>query len=156
MNKATRILGYGFLAFVAVAVASIAIIAFIGHRLDKESKAFVDAAIPAIVSDWDVKEIQKRASPEFDETADYDDLQYSFVMLRTLGDLTEYKGSKGEATIRMSVHDGIVITALYTANADFDAGSAEMQVSLIRHGGQWQILGFRVSPQFSPEEKNII
>jgi hypothetical protein len=156
MKKVIMILGYIFLVLIVVLVAGIAIIAVIGKTLDKESKAFVDAAIPAIVSEWDVAEIQERASPEFNEAVDYDDLEQYFDTLQSLGKLEEYKGSKGEANIKISFQNGYEITADYTANADFEAGSVEIQISLIKQGGQWQIRDLKIRPETYMEKKNII
>jgi hypothetical protein len=155
MKKTIMILGYVFLALIVVIAATIASIAIIGKKLDKESKAFVDAAIPAIVSDWDVMELQKRASPELDESVDYDDVEEYFGSLQQLGKFQEYKGAVGDSNITISL-SGYEITADYTANADFEAGSVEMQISLIRHNGQWQILDFKVSPEEFTKRNDVI
>jgi len=155
MKKTIMILGYVFLAFIVVIAATIASVAIIGKKLDRESKAFVDAAIPAIVSDWDVSELQKRASPELDESVDYDDVEEYFGSLQQLGKFQEYKGSVGDSNITISL-SGYEITADYTANADFEAGSVEMQITLIRHNGQWQILDFKVSPEEFTERNDVI
>ncbi len=155
MKKMIMILGYVFLVVIVLLVAGIATVAVIGKKLDKESKAFVDAAVPAIAADWDVAELQKRASPEFNASVDYDDLADDFETLHQLGKLVEYKGSTGDSNITVSL-SGYEITADYTANADFEAGSTEMQISLIRHSGQWQILDFTVSPEAFTERKDVI
>lgn len=136
--------------------AGVAAVVLLGISLNKESKAFVDAAIPAIVSDWDAMEIRKRASPEFNETTDYDDLQQLFDVLHGLGDILEYGGSTGKSRIMVSLGHGIMITAAYGASADFESGSAEIRISLIRHGGQWQILGFEIAPEETDMRKDII
>ena len=155
MKKAIMILGYVFLALLVVIAATSASLAIIGKKLDKESKAFVDAAIPAIISDWDITELQKRASPELDETADYDDVEEYFGSLQQLGKFQEYKGSIGDSNITISL-SGYEITADYTASADFEAGSVELQISLIRHNGLWQILDFKVSPEEFSQRNDVI
>lgn len=155
MKKMIMILGYAFLCVIVLVVAGVASVAVIGKRLDKESKAFVDAAVPAIVAEWDIAELQKRASPEFNASVDYDDLADDFETLQQMGKLVEYKGSIGDSNITVSL-SGYEITADYTANADFETGSTEMQISLIRHSGQWQILDFTVSPEAFTERKDVI
>ncbi len=145
-----------FLPVVLLFLAAVAAVAVLVNNLNKESKLFVDAAVPAIIADWDVREIQKRASPEFNATVDYDDMLQMFDILRDLGDLQEYYEAAGESKITLSLESGLVITALYEASADFEEGSADIQISLIRHGGQWQILGFKVAPGEREERKNII
>jgi len=155
MKKMIMALGYVFLAVIVVSATGTAIVAVLGKKLDKESKIFADAAIPAIVSEWDLAEIQKRASPEFEDAVDYDDLEQFLDTLQGLGMFEEYKGSTGEANIEISLQNGYEITADYTANADFEAGSVEIQISLIRHGGKWQILDLRIRPETYAEKKNV-
>jgi hypothetical protein len=156
MKRTTKILLYLLVAAGVIFFAGAFFLTVVGHTLDKESKAFVDSAIPAIVSDWDVMEIRKRASPEFNKTVDYEDMQQMFDVLRGLGGLLEYAGSTGESRIIISVEDGIVITAVYEGSADFESGSADIQLSLVKHDGQWQILGFKIAPEDTELRKDII
>jgi hypothetical protein len=155
MKRTIMILGYIFLALIVVIAATIASVTIIGKKLDNESKAFVDAAIPAIVSEWDVSELQKRASPELDASVDYDDVEDYFDSLKELGKFQEYNGSTGDSNITISIA-GYEITADYTASADFETGSVEIQISLIKHDGQWQILDFKVSPEEYSRRKDFI
>ncbi|HUK99679.1 MAG TPA: hypothetical protein VLX29_02355 [Nitrospirota bacterium] len=156
MKKRGKILVYILLAFAALSATGAITIGTVGNTLDKESKIFVDTAIPAIVSDWDIAEIQKRASPEFNEAVDYDEMQQLLEVLHGLGDFQEYNGSVGESRIIISLQSGVVITAYYDASADFESGSAVVQISLIKHGNKWQILGFKVVPGESNESKDFI
>ena len=156
MKKVIMILGYIFLALIVVLLVGYGSLTVIGSRLDKESKAFVDAAIPAIISTWDIREIEKRASPEFNDDVDYDGLEQDFGVLQQLGNLVVYKGSTGDAHITLSLHYGYEITADYTASADFEAGATTMQMSLIKHGGKWQILDFKITPEELSERTDII
>jgi hypothetical protein len=155
MRKTMKIFIYTFLSLRVVLFAGSFTVAVIGNKLDKESKAFVDIAIPSIVSDWDVMELRKRASPKFNKTADYDDMQQLFDVLRGSGGLQEYGGSMGDSRILVSLEDRIVITAVYDASAEFESGSANIQISLIKHGVQWQILSFKISPEDAEARKDI-
>lgn len=146
MKKVIMALGYIFLVLLLFLIAAAAFVAIKGRNLDKESKAFVDGAIPAIISTWDVTEVEKRASPEFNDAVDYDDLEELFGLLQRLGDLTEYTGSSGNANLTISFRYGYEITADYVANADFDSGSMEIEMALILHGGRWQILDLTIIP----------
>ena len=156
MKKVIMTLGYAFLVLIVGIVAGTVTLAAIGNRLDRESKAFVDAAIPAIVSTWDVSEIEKRASPEFNDEVDYDELEQDFSAIQQLGKLVEYKGSDGDANIALSFQYGYEITADYTASVDFETGSTAMRISLVKHGGQWQILDFSINPEDFSERSDII
>lgn len=156
MKKTIMVLGYIFVVLIVVLIAGFVSLTVLGNRLDKESKVFVDTAIPAIVSTWDVSEIEKRASPEFNDEVDYDGLEQDFGVLRQLGKLVEYKGSTGDANITLSLQYGYEITADYSASADFELGSTNMRMSLIKHGGQWQILDFKINPEEFNERSDII
>jgi hypothetical protein len=156
VKKFVIILGYAFLSLVMLLVAGFAVLAARGRTLDKESKAFVDVAVPAIVSAWDVTELQKHASPEFDDAADYDTIEKLFASLQALGKFQEYGGSKGEANITISLQYGFEITADYLASADFDVGSAEILIALIKHDGRWQILDLKIDTEEYRDRKDII
>ncbi len=155
MKKTVTILGYAFIVFIILMIASVAGLVALGKKYDKESKAFVDTAVQAIAADWDIEELQKRASAEFNDEVDYESLAEDFITLQQLGKLVEYKGSTGDSNITISL-SGYAITADYTATAEFEAGSAEMQVSLVRREGRWQILDFSVSPESFTERKDVV
>jgi hypothetical protein len=155
VKNTIKVMGFTILVIIILLGAGTAVLAIIGTTLDKESKAYVDAAVPAIITEWDIAELVKRASPEFDEDADYEEIKQMFVMLQRLGKLEEYNGSAGDASITISF-SGYEISAEYTAIADFETASAEIQISLIKHGRRWQILGFRIRPVSFSERNDII
>jgi hypothetical protein len=156
VKKVIMTLGYIFLAIIVVVIAIVGSIAIIGTQLDKESKAYVDVAIPAIVSTWDVGEIEKRASPEYNNEVDYDELEQDFESLQQLGELVEYKGSIGDANISFFHKFRYEITADYTASAEFEEGTTTIRMSLIKHGDRWQILEFTINPDEFTGRKDII
>lgn len=139
------VLGGLFLAAVVLGVAVIGVFAVKGSALDKESKAYVDSAVPVIVSGWDEKELLNRASPEFTQATDKKDLDKLYGFFHKLGGLREYQGSEGQSSIFFTPENGRSITAVYTAKATFDAGPAVFKIMLIKHGDQWQIAGFRIN-----------
>jgi len=136
-----KFLGYVFL----VVLVCFGILAIKGTALDKESKQYADAAILALVTNWDMNELEGRISPEFKSTVQPGDVQKLFAMLRRLGSLKEYKGYHGSSNMSFTSERGKVISATYVENAEFAAGSAEIHLALIKHGDQWQILGFHVN-----------
>jgi hypothetical protein len=136
-------------------VILIAFIAYTGRGLDKESKTYADAAVVAIASQWDEKDLTDRASPQFMATVkDPADLDRVVGTWRMLGSLKKYDGSKGEAHIDFRLPQGETVTAGYQARAEFDHGSALINISLIRLNGTWKILGFYVTPAsyLNPQE----
>jgi hypothetical protein len=152
MKKTLMILGGVFLVLLVLGAAGIAIVAVKGNALDKESKQYVDAAVPAIVSGWDITEIQNRASPEFKAAVKDEDLEKLVGMFRRLGKLKAYNGAKGDANISVTTQHGKVISAAYVASADFDTGPAEINMSLIKHGDQWQLLGIHINSKVFLEQ----
>jgi hypothetical protein len=108
--------------------------------------------VPAIVSSWNEQELLKRASPEFQKAATLADVERLFRWLRTLGPLRKYESAQGESITSVTPRTGRVIYGRYVAKAVFDAGEANIEVGLIKHGNQWQIGRFHVtSPALRPE-----
>ena len=148
------ILGSIFLALIILAAVGIGISAKKGAALDRESKAYVDGAVPAIVSTWNEWELLDRASPEFKQATQSADVGRLFSPLHLLGKLREYKGSEGQALIYHDLAKGTTISASYVAKAEFDAGSVQIDIKLIKHGDQWQILGFQIQPTYRSQRSN--
>ena len=152
MKKALMVLGGIFAGLLVVGVIGVAVVAVKGNALDKESRQYVDAAVPAIVSTWEITEIRNRASPEFNAAVNDADLETLIRKFRTLGRLKAYKGARGQANMSVASRDGKVISAAYTADAEFDTGPAEVNLSLIKHGDQWQLLGIRINSRLFLEQ----
>jgi tetratricopeptide (TPR) repeat protein len=149
MKKALMILGGLVLLAIVVALVYLGVLLYIGRGLDKESKDYADTAIQAIVSGWRITELQQRATPKLKSDLNAAGAEKLFAMFRRLGNLKEYKGSTGEASILVTPERGKEVTAKYVATTQFDAGPAEITLSLIKQGDQWQIGRFVVdSPVF--------
>jgi hypothetical protein len=146
MKKFLIGLGVIFLLLILVVAVLIGYAAFTGSKLDKESKAYVDAAVPAILSSWNEQELLSRESPEFQKATSSADVDRLFRWFRTLGPLHKYEGARGEAITSVTPQTGKVISARYVAKAVFNAGEANVEVGLIKHGSQWQIARFNVIP----------
>ena len=67
MKRFLIVLGSIFLALIVLGGLGIGFVAVQGNALDKESKAYADSAIPAIITTWLDKALLDRASPEFNE-----------------------------------------------------------------------------------------
>jgi hypothetical protein len=151
MKKFFIVLGSIFLAVIALGAIGIGIIAYRGNALDKESKGYADSAIPAIVSAWSEKELLDRASPEFKKAVTIDQLDRLFRWVSGLGQLQKCEPAHGQALMSATTQTGKRISAEYIAKATFQKGEATIKLGLIKHGDQWQILGFHVdSPALVP------
>jgi hypothetical protein len=145
MKKALMVFGGTFLVLMVLGVIGFTIVAIKGSALDKESKQYADSAIPAIISGWDINELQQRASPEFKAVMKDGDWEKLYAMFRRLGKLKAYNGCRGSSNMSLTSAQGKVVSAAYSGSADFETGPAEIRLSLIKHGGRWQILGFRIN-----------
>jgi hypothetical protein len=151
MKKFFIILGSIFLAIIVLGAIGIAFVAIRGNALDKESKTYADSAIPAIVSTWSEKELLDRASPEFKQAVAIDQLDRLFRWFSGLGQLQKCEPAQGQALMSATTQTGKRTSAEYTAKATFQKGEATIKLGLIKHGDQWQILGFHVdSPALAP------
>ena len=151
MKKFFIILGSIFLAIIVLGAIGIAFVAVRGNALDKESKAYADSAIPAIVTTWSEKELLNRASPEPKQAATADQLDRLFRWISGLGQLQKCEAAQGQALMSATTQSGKMISAQYTAKATFQKGEATIKLGLIKHGHQWQILNFHVdSPALVP------
>jgi UDP-N-acetylmuramyl tripeptide synthase len=151
MKKFFIVLGSIFLAILVLGAIGIAFVAVRGNALDKESKAYADAAIPAIVTGWNEKELLDRASPEFQKAVTQQQLNQLFRWVSTLGRLQKCEPAQGQALMSATTQNGKMTSAQYASKATFEKGEATVTLGLIKHGDQWQILRFDVrSPQLIP------
>ena len=119
--------------------------------LDKESKAYADSAIPAIVSTWSEKKLLDRASPEFKQSVTRERLDRLSRSFSGLGPLQKCEPAEGQTTMSFTEQEDRVISGHYTAKATFEKGEASIKLGLIKHGDQWQIQSFDVdSPALVP------
>ncbi len=145
MKKFLIILGSIFLAIIVFGAIGIAFIAVRGNALDKESKAYANSAIPAIVTTLSEIELLDRASSEFNKAATADELDRLFRWMSGLGRLKECGPAQGQASMFVTPQNGKLISAQYTSKATFEKGEATIKLGLIKHGDQWQVLSFHVS-----------
>lgn len=151
MKKFFAALGIIFLVIIVLGAVGIGFVAVRGNALDKESKTYADAAIPAIASGWSERDLLARASPEFNQAVTQQKLDQLFRWFASLGRLQKCEPAQGQARISVTPQTGKVISGYYTAKATFEKGDATIRLGLIKHGDQWQIGGFYVdSPALVP------
>lgn len=154
MRKLLYIIGAVSVAIFVVVAVGVGILVHKGNALDSESKAFVDRAIPAIVSAWKPDQLLDRASDALRRNAPPDRVADMFGSLSRLGPLVRYEGSKGEATMSYFSGSGASVTALYVAIARFQNGRAIFRLFLVKQGGHWLIQNFHVDPAMSANSRH--
>ncbi|MEO6536598.1 MAG: hypothetical protein ABIT47_02825 [Candidatus Paceibacterota bacterium] len=115
-----------------------------GTAYDKESKAWVDNEVPKIVSNWNSNELIDHSSPELLVIMNKDQANAFIASARDgLGSMKKYNGSTGESGIHIN-NGKQTISAEYVAKADFEKGSADIDIRLLKEGGIWKILYFHI------------
>lgn len=139
-------------AVVAVAGIAAGLIAYNGAKLDRESKAYTDTAIPAIAAQWDIYRLMQDASPELlaaiekSQGAGKISLGDLFKLFsERLGKLKRYDGANGQATMRYEPGKGKTVSAEYKARGVFEKGAATIDVGLLKRDGAWKIASFHVN-----------
>jgi hypothetical protein len=157
MKKFLMISGVIFWVLIITAVAYFGFIAWIDSGFSASSQAFVDKNIPIIISTWSEQEALRFSSSGLKAEASNPEKQILFARAwknyESLGALKKYNGSKGQAYAYSSFFmgntgkepkNGFYVTAKYVAEADFQNGSAQITVYLIRENGEWKINDFSV------------
>ncbi len=143
MKKALVIFGALLLVLVAGIAVSVRWAVKKGRRLDQVTHEYADASIVAVVSNWNQQALLDRASPQLLERIhEQNDLQQVFTRWKGLGKLVKYEGATGQANLSVNPKTGIVISALYLANAKFEHGTATIRIALIRGSTGWRIVSF--------------
>ena len=144
MRKFFMWFGVAAAALVVILGVVIGIMAWQGSALDRESKAYADASVLAITKTWTEDELLKRASPDLRKSATPAQIADMFAMLRTtLGPLSTYDGSTGQATMTVGTNAGT--RANYSGKGHFEKGDADIQLTLIKQGDAWMIEAFHLN-----------
>jgi hypothetical protein len=153
MRKFLTVVGGLTLIVIAVLGIGIGVAIYKGTALDRESKAFVDEAVPAIVATWSRQQLLDLATPELREKLEADN--GLFDAFSRLGPLVEYEGAKGQATMSYTTSSGSIVSASYVAKARFKNASATIRIGLTKQDGRWMIHGFYVDsvPGSQPAER---
>ena len=155
MKKLCIVLGLVFCAIFALGAIGITFVKVRGNDLDKESKAYADAAIPAIIDGWNEKELLDRGSPEFKRAATQKLLDQTFYHFRRLGRLKKCEPVQGQTGFSAAAPTGKTVEAQYKAKATFENGPATIALGLIKRADQWQIRSFVInSPALTSSPKN--
>jgi len=145
MKKLCIVLGLVFCVIFALGAIGIAFVTVRGNELDKESKAYADAAVPAVIDGWNEKELLDRGSPQFKRAATQKLLDQTFYHFRGLGRLKKCEPVHRQDGLSGTVPTDKTVAAQYTAKATFENGPATITLGLIKRADQWQISRFVVN-----------
>ncbi len=145
MKKALMILGGIFALLIVAGVISFSVLAVKAAALDKESKAYVDEVTPKILANLNKETLFQYASVELKNSASPEEFDKIFNWFAKLGQFKEYKGSSGQANISITTERGKQITGVYQAQAEFENGPATIEITTIKKGDNWQVIGFHIN-----------
>jgi hypothetical protein len=142
VKKVLKVFGLVFLLILGAFA-----ILFVNAKLyDSQISAYANDAILAIATDWNEQALRQRASPELFAASTQQDISAAFQNYRQLGRMTKYNVARSRAHVDVGftlVHKRV--TAVYLATADFEHGSAEIKLSLLKRNGRWYITGIHVT-----------
>ncbi len=147
MRRVFSILGVVMLVLIVAVGVGIGLAFYNGRKLDAQSRAFVDRAVPAITAHWDKEQLRKRASAELRQTLKPGELTGLFgIFSSRLGPLIKYERAKGQANMSYMIGSGGKVSAAYVAKGLYEKGAATIRILLVKRGGRWLIQGFHVGP----------
>ena len=146
MKKLFTILGIIFATIIVFIVIAAAIFIPRTLKLDREATAYIQDAVPKIVTNWSSQELIDRATPGLiDSAKSHDQLDRLFVMFRQLGSFKQLDKPEGMVVSSAYTGEGTVTLGNYTAHGDFEKGKATIKIQLRRVDGTWKINGFRIN-----------
>lgn len=144
LSKFLIVLGGCGFVLVAAVIALVSYATYAGSKYDASSKAYVDRVLPEIIGAWSAHTLEQEAATKLKLEVPNEQIGSTFRRFSVLGRLVAYRGSHGESKVSFTLKNGEVVTAKYEADAEFEHGNAEIDVSLVRPDGRWQIVGFFV------------
>lgn len=98
---------------------------------------YLNTYIPMIIDNWNVQELLKRATPEFINSSETEEIEKDFeIYLQSLGKMKEFQGIQH---YEVNNYGGN-----YTIMAKFEHGQAEIHVQVIEHNQEWLINYFKI------------
>jgi hypothetical protein len=146
MKKVFTILGVFFAVIIVIFIIAAAIFIPRTLRLDREATAYIQDAVPKIVTNWSSQELVDRATPELiDAAKSRDEIDRLFVMFRQLGSFKHLDKPEGTVVSSAFTGTGTVTVGNYSAHAEFEKGPATIMIQLRRVKETWLITGFRIN-----------
>jgi hypothetical protein len=145
MKKLFIILGVIFATFILILIIVAAIFIPRTLKLDREATAYIEDAVPKIVTHWNSQELIDRATPELIEASKSTDATARlFEMFQKLGSFQHLDKPLGVVVSSAFTGSGTVTLGNYTAHGEFEKGPATIKIQLRRANDTWKINAFYV------------
>jgi phosphoserine aminotransferase len=145
MKKFLQVLGLIFAVLIVLGIAGLVLTVVKGTALNKEAQAYVDEVAPKILADLRKETLLAYASEEFKSTVKTEELDKIFAWFQKLGPFQECQGATGQVNMSLKTGAGKVITGQYAAQAQFEAGPAQVQFTVVKKGDAWFVQYFKIS-----------
>ena len=140
----------GAITLVIIVIFSVFILISIRNysKYQKESKIYVDTEVQKIVDDWNEEELLAQADEQFLSATPKKSIDELFLYFsKNLGSFIQYENSTLIDSRSYSGTTGNIIVAVYSSDARFERGTAQIITTVQNKNGKWTILGFRVNSQ---------
>ena len=146
MKKLFTILGVIFAVIIVIIVIAAAIFIPRTLKLDREATAYIQDAVPRIVTNWNSQELVDRATPELLAAGkSREKIDNIFVMFQRLGSFKHLDKPEGTVVSSAFTGTGMVTIGNYKTQAEFEKGEAMIEIQLRRVGDTWKINGFHIN-----------
>jgi hypothetical protein len=117
-----------------------------GTGVMAEAQQFGDETLAAVGKNWDAEELWRRGTAEFHEQVPRSEVE---ALMRTLsGAVGPYRSIESRVTginYQSNTADGTYLRTEYSGLAQFEKGTATVEMTLLRRGERWGVLKFNVS-----------
>ena len=120
-------------------------------HISEDAQTFALESVKKLGTDWDIKELQKRASQDYKPTAASKVAEEFFAIAKTkLGALKSFPGFTKVVPDKTSTsEDGVITKINFGGDAMFEKAAAGIEITVVKAGENWQISYFQVnSPLF--------
>jgi hypothetical protein len=120
-------------------------------EINKTGTAYAQQSMEAIAANWDVKELESRASPEFKAATSKEQMAQIVALgkdkLGKLVQLQPFIMQNFNANTESGKGTATQIT--FNSSGKFEMGEADLSFVLVRRDDKWSIMGFKMnSAQF--------
>jgi hypothetical protein len=138
-ERVQRVLAWIGGIVVALVLATLAAMAYVGPRLDGEAQAYVEQSLPGVVARWNTDDLIAQASPEFLDAMPAAKLVAFYrTCAERLGRLKGVQGVKGTVVDSWSFPWSFTARGQFVADVQFEKAPARITVGTVRRHGEWR------------------
>jgi|GEM_PF-6459862 len=117
-----------------------------------QADKFASKAMTEIGKDWSLATLKKYAAPEFKQIMNDDEITARLKgYAEKLGALKSCKEFTATTTSSNYDNGESVVTVHNNAQAIFEKGTGTLDVSVVKHGDQWGLIGFEIRSDALPK-----